>query len=115
MPFWILAEVPAAGSGAGRIWLVFLVVAGAGALLSLKRWWLGLLVLPVIAILSIVLIADLTDPTTGEMLRESRGPGFASQCYLAITVGFLVPLAAAIRARLHKKPPPPPPAAVPPT
>jgi hypothetical protein len=115
MPFWILAEVPAAGSGAGRIWLVFLVVAGAGALLSRRRWWLGLLVLPVIAILSIVVIADLDDPTTGELLRQTRGPAFAAHCRLAITVGFLVPVAAAIRARLRRKAPLPLTDTVPPT
>lgn len=115
MALWILAEIPATGSGAGRIWLVFLVVAAAGVLLSLKRWWLGLLVLPVVAILSIVLIGDLTDPTMGEAILQSRGPEFAAHCYLAITVGFLAPVAAAIRARFRKKPPPPPPDTVPPT
>ena len=115
MPLWFLADVRAAASGAGRIWLVFLVVAGAGVFLSLKRWWLGLLVLPVVAILSIVLIADLNDPALGEALLESRGPSFAAHCYLAMTVGFLVPVAAAIWARLHRKPPPPSTDDVPPT
>jgi hypothetical protein len=71
-----------------------------GCLLALKRWWWGLLVLPVVALFAWVDMGELHDPFIGPAIFKEGGLFYVVVWHALILAGFAVPiLTAALKRR----------------
>ena len=79
------------------IWVSAMTLAILGWAASLFRWWTGLIVATISAILSILMLLELHDPFVGPAIRTSRS--YFVQAYLAMFVALALPLIASLIAK----------------
>ncbi len=82
--------------------ILYGVLSVAGWLLARKRWWLGLLVLPIVAVFAWVDVGELNDPFVGPAIIEEAGLLHALVWYAFILAGVGVPVLTAAMARRGK-------------
>ena len=68
---------------------------------SRKKWWLGLLLLPVIAIFNN--IAELRDPYVGPAILHEAGRRYVAASYAMLFAALAFPIAAAFRQRFIQR------------
>jgi hypothetical protein len=81
--------------------LLYGVLSVMGCLLSRKRWWLGLLVLPIVSVFAWADLSELRDPFVGHAIIEEAGLLHVLAWYTFILAGIGVPVltAAIVRRR----------------
>ena len=82
--------------------ILYGVLSVAGWLLARKRWWLGLLVLPIVAVFAWVGVGELNDPFVGPAIIEEGGLLHVLVWYAFILAGVGVPVLTAAMARRGK-------------
>jgi hypothetical protein len=78
------------------------VLSVVGWLLSRKRWWLGLLVLPVVAVFAWADVGELHDPFVGPAIIREAGLLHVLVWYTFILAGIGVPVLTAAIMRRRK-------------
>jgi hypothetical protein len=73
------------------------VLCAIAYLASRKRWWLGLLLLPVIGIFSN--IAEVRDPYVGPAILQEAGQLYVTLSYAMLLAAIAFPIIAALRHR----------------
>jgi hypothetical protein len=82
--------------------LLYGVLSVVGYLLSRKRWWLGLLVLPVVGAFAWADLSELRDPFVGPAILEEAGLLHVLAWYTFMLVGIGVPVLTAAIFRRRK-------------
>ena len=75
------------------------ILSVVGWLLSRKRWWLGLLVLPIVGAFAWGDVSELRDPFVGPAIMEEAGLSYVVGLYTCIVVGIGAPVLTAEIAR----------------
>jgi hypothetical protein len=96
--FEVMDKEPALAQRAA-LYGVLIVV---GWLLSRKRWWLGLLVLPVVAVFAWADVGELHDPFVGPAIIREAGLLHVLVWYAFILAGIGVPVLTAAIMRRRK-------------
>ena len=80
-----------------RIWVFYLIVAGIGFLFCRVRFWM----LPVVwmfeGAITLGMLSTLRDPVMRAAIA-ARSPNFLPQAFIAIALGFLIPLLGAYQS-----------------
>jgi hypothetical protein len=79
--------------------ILYGVLSGLGLLLARERWWLGLLVLPVMAVFAWVDVSELNDPFVEPAIIREAGLLHALAWYAFILAGIGVPVLTAAIVR----------------
>lgn len=75
----------------------------AGYLLSRRRWWWGLLSLPIIAFFAWSDIGELRDPSVGPAILREAGYTYVVGWYALMVAGFALPIVSAVLKRSSTK------------
>ncbi len=81
---------------------VYGVLSLGGVLLARKRWWLGLSVLPVVALFGLADISELRDPFVGPAIIEEAGVLHVVVWYALILLAAAIPTIAVVIRRRRK-------------
>jgi hypothetical protein len=79
--------------------ILYGVVAGLGYLLSRRRWWWGLLSLPLVAAFAWGDVSELHDPFVGPAIVREAGYAYVLGWYAVIIAGFALPITSALLKR----------------
>jgi len=79
--------------------ILYSVLAGLGYLLSRRRWWWGLLSLPLVAALAWRDVGELRDPFVGPAIVREAGYVYVLGWYALIIAGFALPVTSALLKR----------------
>jgi len=82
--------------------ILYCVLSVVGCLLSRKRWWLGLLVLPIVGVFAWADVGELRDPFVGPAIIKEAGLLHVLAWYTFILAGIGVPVLAAAIMRRRK-------------
>lgn len=89
----------------GWIWLVSVSLAVVGYVVSARRPWLFLLVLPVSAFVAWSFIADMVNPALSPGILRDAGQPYVVQTYLAAGLVIVVPVAGLLRGIARRRSP----------
>jgi hypothetical protein len=78
------------------------VLSVVGCLLSRKRWWMGLLVLPIVGVFAWADVSELHDPFVGPAIIREAGLLHVLAWYTFILAGIGVPVLTAAIMRRRK-------------
>jgi hypothetical protein len=78
------------------------ILSVMGWLLSRKRWWLGLLILPVVAVFAWADVGELHDPFVGPAIVREAGLLHVLVWYALMLAGISIPVLAAAIMRPRK-------------
>jgi hypothetical protein len=82
--------------------ILYGVLIVLGLLLARKRWWLGLLVLPIVAVFAWADFSELHDPFVGPAIIREAGLLHVVVWYAFILAGIAVPVLTAVIVRRGK-------------
>jgi hypothetical protein len=86
--------------------LGFILYGGLGLtgyLLSRRRWWWGLLALPVIAVFAWIDTSELRDPYVGPAILREAGYTYVVGWYTVMVAGFALPIVSAVLKKASSK------------
>ena len=83
---------------------VYGVFALVGILLARKRWWLGLSVLPLVALFGLADVSELRDPYVVPAIIQEAGLLHVVAWYALIFLALAIPSVAAVIERRRKSP-----------
>ena len=93
-PLEVLDKVP----GPLRLWVLGIILGGAGYLLGQRRAWLGMIPITLMFLLALLLRTTSVDPGIEAALR-AEPPNFTLTTYLPIVLGILASVAGIARGR----------------
>src|SRR5262249_17588432 len=73
-----------------------------GVLLATKRWWLGLIVLPIAALFAVADLSELRDPYVGPEIIKEAGVFYVVVWYSLILASVAIPSITAVILRRRK-------------
>jgi hypothetical protein len=82
--------------------ILYGILAVVGCLLSRKRWWWGLLLLPVVTLFASVDIRELHDPFVGPAIVREAGFLYVLVWHALMLAGFAIPILTAALTRRGK-------------
>ena len=82
--------------------IVYSVLSVAGWVLARKRWWLGLVVLPIVAVFAWTDVGELNDPFVGSAIIKEAGLLHVLMWYAFMLAGIGVPVLTAAIMRMQK-------------
>jgi len=79
--------------------ILYGILAGLGYLLSRRRWWWGLLALPLVAAFAWSDVSELYDPFVGPAIVREAGYAYVLGWHALIIAGFALPITSALLKR----------------
>lgn len=102
-PALLLLEVMDKEPALAQRAILYGVLSVVGWVLARKRWWLGLLVLPIVAVFAWVDVGELNDPSVGPAIIEEAGLLHVLVWYAFILAGAGVPILTAAMVRRESR------------